>query len=125
MRAIFERHADRILFATDFQVYDELTLGSGGSGPPPTEADAVAFYTKHWRFFETADKDFPHMTPIQGDWTISAIALPADALRKVYFEMRSASWRSRSRSCARRTTRPRRRSEGSSPSPLDAGSAPS
>ena len=26
------------------------------------------------------------MTPIQGDWTISAIALPADALRKVYFE---------------------------------------
>jgi predicted TIM-barrel fold metal-dependent hydrolase len=86
VRAIFERHADRILFATDFQVYDELTLGSGGSGPAPTEADAVAFYTKHWRFFETADKDFPHMTPIQGDWTISAIALPADALRKVYFE---------------------------------------
>jgi hypothetical protein len=86
VRAIFEKHADRILFATDFQVYDEMTLGSGGSGPPPTEADAIDFYRKHWRFFETADRDFPHMTPIQGDWTISAIALPAAPLRKVYFE---------------------------------------
>jgi hypothetical protein len=26
------------------------------------------------------------MTPIQGDWTISGIHLPADVLRKVYFE---------------------------------------
>ena len=25
------------------------------------------------------------MTPIQGDWTISAIHLPEDVLRKVYF----------------------------------------
>jgi predicted TIM-barrel fold metal-dependent hydrolase len=86
VRAIFEKHADRILFATDFQVSDEMTLGSGGSGPAPTEADAIDFYRKHWRFFETADRDFPHMTPIQGDWTISAIALPAGPLRKVYFE---------------------------------------
>lgn len=86
VRAVFVKHGDRILFATDFQVYDHLTLGSGGSGPPPTDADAVDFYAKHWRFFETADKDFPHMTPIQGDWTISAISLPEDILRKVYFE---------------------------------------
>ena len=27
----------------------------------------IDFFQKHWRFFETADKDFPHMTPIQGD----------------------------------------------------------
>jgi predicted TIM-barrel fold metal-dependent hydrolase len=86
VRAFFVKHADRILFATDFQVYDHMTLGSGGSGPPPTEADAVQFFRTHWRFFETADRDFPHMTPIQGPWTISAIALPADVLRKVYFE---------------------------------------
>ena len=26
------------------------------------------------------------MTPIQGDWTISAIHLPEDVLAKVYFE---------------------------------------
>jgi predicted TIM-barrel fold metal-dependent hydrolase len=86
VRALFVKYADRILFATDFQVYDRLTLGSGGSGPPPTEADAADFFAKHWRFFETPDRNFPHMTPIQGDWTISAIHLPAEALAKIYFE---------------------------------------
>jgi predicted TIM-barrel fold metal-dependent hydrolase len=85
VRALFVKYADRILFATDFQVYERMTLGSGGSGPPPTEADAADFFAKHWRFFETADKDFPHMTPIQGDWTISGIHLPEDVLAKVYF----------------------------------------
>ena len=85
VRALFMKHQDRILFATDFQSYDRMILGSGGNGPPPTEAEAVDFFQKHWRFFETADKDFPHMTPIQGDWTISAIHLPADVLAKIYF----------------------------------------
>lgn len=86
VRAFFVKYADRILFATDFQVYDIMILGSGGSGPPPSQADAVAFYSTHWRFFETADRAFPHMTPIQGNWTIDAIHLPADVLAKVYFE---------------------------------------
>jgi predicted TIM-barrel fold metal-dependent hydrolase len=85
VRALFLKHQDRILFGTDFQVYDRMILGSGGNGPPPSEADAIEFFQKHWRFFETADKDFPHMTPIQGDWTISAIHLPAEALQKIYF----------------------------------------
>jgi len=86
VRRIFLKHQDRILFATDFQVADELTLGSGGSGPPPTEADAIDFFHKHWRWLETRDKDFAHMTPIQGRWTISGIGLPASVLRKIYFE---------------------------------------
>jgi predicted TIM-barrel fold metal-dependent hydrolase len=85
VRALFLKHQDRIFFATDFQVDERMTLGSGGSGPPPTEADALDFFRKHWRFFETADKGFAHMTPIQGDWTISGIHLPADVLRKIYF----------------------------------------
>jgi hypothetical protein len=85
VRALFIKQQDRILFATDFQVYDQMTLGSGGSGPPPTESDAVEFFRTHWRFFETADRGFPHMTPIQGDWTISAIHLPEDVLSKIYF----------------------------------------
>jgi predicted TIM-barrel fold metal-dependent hydrolase len=85
VREVFIKQQDRILFGTDFQVYDRMTLGSGGSGPAPTEADALDFFQKHWRFFETADKDFPHMTPIQGDWTISAIHLPSDVLEKIYF----------------------------------------
>jgi predicted TIM-barrel fold metal-dependent hydrolase len=86
VRALFIKHAGRILFATDFQVYDRMTLGSGGNGPPPTDGDAIQFFQTHWRFFETADTEFPHMTPIQGDWTISAIHLPANVLAKIYFE---------------------------------------
>jgi len=85
VRSFFVKYADRIFFATDFQVYDTFTLGSGGNGPPPTEPDAVAFFRAHYRFFETADRDFPHMTPIQGDWTISAIHLPSEVLAKIYF----------------------------------------
>jgi predicted TIM-barrel fold metal-dependent hydrolase len=86
LRALFVKHADRILFATDFQVHDRMVLGSGGSGPAPTESDAIDFFQKHWRFFETTDIGFAHMTPIQGDWTISAVHLPPDVLKKIYFE---------------------------------------
>jgi hypothetical protein len=67
-------------------VYQRLTLGSGGSGPSPTEDDAVVFFEKHWRWLETWDRNFPHMTPIQGDWTISGIGLPAPVLKKIYYE---------------------------------------
>jgi predicted TIM-barrel fold metal-dependent hydrolase len=86
VRRLFLKHQDRILFGTDFQVYDQLTLGSGGSGPTPTDADAVEFFAKHWRWLETNDRQFEHMTPIQGDWKIDAIGLPAAVLRKVYFD---------------------------------------
>ncbi|MDA1272466.1 MAG: amidohydrolase family protein [Verrucomicrobia bacterium] len=86
VRRLFIKHQDRIFFATDFQVYQRLTLGSGGSGRSPTDQDAKLFFAKHWRWLETNDRDFEHMTPIQGDWKISAIGLPASVLRKIYFE---------------------------------------
>jgi len=86
VRRLFVKHQDRIFFATDFQVYNRLTLGSGGSGPAPTDADAETFYEKQWRWLETNDRDFDHMTPIQGDWKISGIGLPPDVLRKIYFD---------------------------------------
>jgi predicted TIM-barrel fold metal-dependent hydrolase len=86
VRRLLLKHQDRILFATDFQVYAKYTLGSGGSGPAPTDADALDFYAKHWRWLETNDRNFAHMTPIQGDWTISGIGLPNEALRKIYFD---------------------------------------
>ena len=44
------------------------------------------FFAKHWRWLETRDRDWAHMTPIQGDWTISSIGLPAAVLRKIYFD---------------------------------------
>ncbi len=86
VRRLFIKHQDRILLGSDFQVYDTLTLGSGGSGPPPSDADAEVFFSKHWRWLETRDRGFAHMTPIQGDWTIDAIGLPVSVLRKVYFD---------------------------------------
>src|SRR2546429_398532 len=86
VRRLFFKHQDGIFFATDFQVYDRLTLGSGGSGPPPTDEDAADFFQKHWRWLETNDRQFEHMTPIQGDWKINAIGLPAAVLRKIYFD---------------------------------------
>jgi len=86
VRRLFMKHQDRIFFATDFQVYDRLILGSSGNEPPPTDDDAAEFFAKEWRWLETNDRNFPHMTPIQGDWTISGIGLPALVLRKVYFD---------------------------------------
>ena len=86
VRALFTKHQDRIFFATDFQVYDRLILGSSGNEPPPTDDDAAEFFAKCWRWLETKDRNFPHMTPIQGDWTISGIGLPESVLRKVYFD---------------------------------------
>jgi predicted TIM-barrel fold metal-dependent hydrolase len=86
VRRLFLKHQDRILFGTDFQVYDRLILGSSGNEPPPTDADAEVFFAKEWRWLETQDLDWEHMTPIQGDWTISSIGLPSDVLRKVYFD---------------------------------------
>jgi predicted TIM-barrel fold metal-dependent hydrolase len=86
VRQFFSKHQDRILFATDFQVLDRLILGSSGNEPAPTDADAEVFFAKEWRWLETRDRNWPHMTPIQGDWTISSIGLPDSVLRKVYFD---------------------------------------
>lgn len=86
VRRIFTKHADRILFATDFMVYDRLILGSAGDAERPTDDDGVTFFQKCWRWMETNDRDWPHMTPIQGDWTISSIGLPPDVCRRIYFD---------------------------------------
>ena len=86
LRQLFTRHQDRILFATDFQVYEKLILGSSGDAEKPTDEDAATFFAKEWRWLETRDRNWPHMTPIQGDWSISAIGLPPEVLRKIYFD---------------------------------------
>lgn len=86
VRKLFVKHQDRIFFATDFMVYNKLILGSGGDAERPTDEEGVEFYRKCWRWFETADKDWAHMTPIQGDWTISSINLPPEVTRKIYFD---------------------------------------
>lgn len=86
VRRLFTKHADRILFGSDFQVFERLVLGSGGDADRPTAADADLFFAKHWRWLETDDRNWPHMTPIQGDWTIDSVAIPPGVLRAVYFD---------------------------------------
>jgi hypothetical protein len=86
VRRLFIKHQDRILFGTDFMVYGRLILGSSGNEPPPTDRDAEIFFEKEWRWLETRDRDWAHMTPIQGDWKISSIGLSDDVLRKIYFD---------------------------------------
>ncbi|HZJ16663.1 MAG TPA: amidohydrolase family protein [Chthoniobacteraceae bacterium] len=86
LRRLFTKHAGRIFFATDFMVTEKLILGSSGDAERPTDEDALTFYKKCWRWLETADRDWPHMTPIQGDWNINSINLPPEVLRKIYFD---------------------------------------
>lgn len=86
VRSLFEKYPDRFIFGTDFQVHDRLILGSAGDAERPTDTEGYVFFQKHWRFFETTDRDWAHMTPIQGPWTISSINLPPAVLRKVYFD---------------------------------------
>lgn len=86
VRTLFEKHQDRILFATDFMVYNKFILGSGGDADNPTDDDAVDFFMKCWRWIETDDRDWAHMTPIQGNWTISSIQLDPAVARKIYFD---------------------------------------
>jgi len=83
----FVKYQDRILFGTDFQSLERLMiLGSSGNEAPPSEADAEVFFRKEYRWLETWDKNWAHMTPIQGNWTIRSIGLPVSVLRKIYFD---------------------------------------
>ena len=86
VRQMFEKYQDRILFATDFMVYNKLILGSGGDAENPTDDDGVEFFMKCWRWMETDDRDWAHMTPIQGNWLINSIKLSPEVCRKIYFD---------------------------------------
>lgn len=87
LQAFFKRFADRILFGSDLIVTPRgMQLGSVSKDGPPSYQDALKFYRIHRRFFETADKDFDHPTPIQGSWKINGVDLPYDVLKKIYYD---------------------------------------
>lgn len=88
MRRFFIEFQDRILYGSDLGIGPEPTpLFLGSEGPEPaTDADRERFFRATWRYFETADEDFPHPTPIQGDWTIDGIDLPDGVLEKIYWK---------------------------------------
>lgn len=85
VRAFFIRHQDRILFGSDFIVdgAGDMQLGSV-SYTEPTIDDAVEFFTRHWKYFETDVRQMDHPTPIQGNWKVDAIHLPPEVLKKLY-----------------------------------------
>jgi len=86
MRELFNKYSDRILFGTDFSVYmNKITLGSS-DGKPKGKADAKAFYDANYAYLETDKRKMNSPTPIQGDWKIDAISLPAETLKKVYYK---------------------------------------
>ncbi len=86
MRELFVRHADRIMFGTDFQMGSDgsLVLGSAGREPDPPSRVPL-FFDAHFRYFETPDRGFAHPSPIQGRWTIDGIDLPREVLEQVYY----------------------------------------
>jgi len=87
MHDFFIKYQDRILFGTDIGIHsDSLWLGSKGFEEEPTDEDAVEFYRKHYKYFETSAVQMEHMTPIQGNWKIDAIDLPDNILEKLYYK---------------------------------------
>jgi hypothetical protein len=84
LRALFERHRDRILFGTDLALMDgALTLGSRGESPDRRD-QVPAFFAAHFRYFETRTPRMAHPTPIQGDWTIDGLGLSREVLERLY-----------------------------------------
>ena len=88
MRALLVRWHDRILYGTDLGIGppgEPLMLGSTGA-TPPTDADRDLFFGATARWLETADRAFPHPTPIQGSWPIDGVDLPPEVLDDVYWK---------------------------------------
>ncbi len=85
VRSFFIKHQDRILFGSDFisGANGSMQLGSV-SESEPTAKDADTFFERHWRYFETKQRNMEHPTPSQGNWKVHGIGLPKDVLQKLY-----------------------------------------
>lgn len=80
VREFFLTYADRILFGTDLARTGALWLPEEGQYGPTLES----FYDRHWRYFETDERDLRHPFPEQGSWRVDGIALPGEALERLY-----------------------------------------
>jgi predicted TIM-barrel fold metal-dependent hydrolase len=84
LRSIFIAHRTRILFGTDWGIQpDGLMLGAF-NGWREELPDVDRFFERHARFFETRDRGIDHPTPIQGNWKVDGVGLPADVLSDLY-----------------------------------------
>lgn len=84
LRALFNKHQDRILFGTDLGFSSGgIMLGSVGRERPRI-IDIFHFLGQHIQWFESRSRQIAHPTPIQGRWTIDAIGLTKPVLHKIY-----------------------------------------
>jgi hypothetical protein len=84
LRAFFVKHQDRVLFGTDLGITTGGIMLGSTDGREPGWPEVARFFDLHWRFFEGSERAMPHPTPIQGRWTVNAVSLPPDVLRKFY-----------------------------------------
>ena len=86
MRAFFLEFQDRILYGTDLGVgVEPLDIVPGSSGEDlPTTEDIDRFFRSSFAYLQTTEPSIESPTPIQGDWEIHGIGLPADVLEKIY-----------------------------------------
>ena len=85
LREVFIRHRRRIVFGTDLGLGRRNFLMLGSYGETPNTRDEVGPYFKaHWTWLETDVRNMPNPTPIQGDWTLDGLDLPADVLEDIY-----------------------------------------
>ena len=79
VRDFFIRHADRILFGSDYSRTRNLMQPEARA--PADERD---YFARHWRYFETAECGLEHPIPVQGAWRVNGIDLPDEVLAKLY-----------------------------------------
>ncbi|HEV7941481.1 MAG TPA: amidohydrolase family protein [Solirubrobacteraceae bacterium] len=79
-RKIFLDWRDRALFGTDLGRVPAFEYPNFGA----KRWDLEEYFTLHWRFFETAERDLPHPIPEQVSWRVTGIDLPDDVLHALY-----------------------------------------
>jgi Amidohydrolase len=79
-RAIFLKWPERCLFGTDLGRIPGFEFPSLGN----SRWNLREYFARHWRFFETAERDLPHPIPEQVPWNVTGIDLPEDVLRALY-----------------------------------------
>jgi predicted TIM-barrel fold metal-dependent hydrolase len=85
-KAFFTKYQDRIMFGTDMQFWANCDVQGAGPCRDFTREEDRNFYNIHWRYLQTTDTRFDHPTPIQGNWKIDGIGLPAEVLKKIYWD---------------------------------------
>lgn len=81
VRRLMMNWPDRFLFGTDLvrtQVMDYPVSNAG------ERWNLEEFFTRHWRFFETDEKEIQHPIPEQTSWSVSGLDLPEDVLGALY-----------------------------------------